>query len=213
VLFTADAGTRPDESYTEDAFGFYWTEGLRGIGWAQDAVPTLKGGSTVGIPSPPAVWLPDRRPGQKFVTPTIEDAEALQGFRRGATVAAEEDRRRNGPRWKLVGNSVTVGVARWLGEQLESPAPFDRESSKFDRGGSWPNAAWGVDGSVWSVEISEFPVHEKYMHLRKLLDLRSVRPLSHRAVSGFATRLNRGNLGRHAGFRDDVAEHVELTRG
>jgi DNA (cytosine-5)-methyltransferase 1 len=98
VLFAADAGPRPDDSYTEDSFGFYWTEGLRGLGWAQDAIPTLKGGSTVGIPSPPAIWLPDRRPGQKFVTPTIEDAEALQGFPRAATIAADGDRRRNGPR-------------------------------------------------------------------------------------------------------------------
>jgi hypothetical protein len=24
-----------------------WTEGTRGLGWARDAVPTLKGGSTV----------------------------------------------------------------------------------------------------------------------------------------------------------------------
>ena len=38
--------------------GFYWTEGLRGLGWAVDAVPTLKGGSTIGIPSPPAIWDP-----------------------------------------------------------------------------------------------------------------------------------------------------------
>src|SRR5262249_139954 len=37
--------------------GFYWTEGNRGIGWAPNAIPTLKGGSSVGIPSPPAIWL------------------------------------------------------------------------------------------------------------------------------------------------------------
>ena len=38
--------------------GFYWTEGLRGLGWAVDSVPTLKGGSSIGIPSPPAIWDP-----------------------------------------------------------------------------------------------------------------------------------------------------------
>src|SRR5262249_29417819 len=37
--------------------GFYWTEGNRGIGWAPNAIPTLKGGSALGIPSPPAIWL------------------------------------------------------------------------------------------------------------------------------------------------------------
>ena len=45
-------------SYNEDSYGFYWTEGLRGLGWCRDGVPTLKGGSTIGIPSAPAVWIP-----------------------------------------------------------------------------------------------------------------------------------------------------------
>ena len=72
----------------EHACGFYWTEGLRGLGWAVDAVPTLKGGSTIGIASPPAIRLArDRR----LVTPGIEDAERLQGFPAGWTAAAVED--------------------------------------------------------------------------------------------------------------------------
>lgn len=57
------------------ACGFYWTEGLRGLGWAVDAVPTLKGGSTIGIPSPPAIWLPDG----SIKTPEIRDAGAPSG--------------------------------------------------------------------------------------------------------------------------------------
>src|SRR4030095_11208128 len=60
----------------ETSFGFYWTEGSRGLGWAVDAVPTLKSGSTVGIASPPAIWLPDG----SIVQPDIRDAERLQGF-------------------------------------------------------------------------------------------------------------------------------------
>ena len=43
---------------SECAHGFYWTEGTRGLGWGEDCVPTLKGGSSVGVPSPPAVLLP-----------------------------------------------------------------------------------------------------------------------------------------------------------
>jgi DNA (cytosine-5)-methyltransferase 1 len=46
----------PDE--IDQAFGFYWTEGNRGLGWAINAIPTLKGGSSIGIASPPAIWLP-----------------------------------------------------------------------------------------------------------------------------------------------------------
>jgi DNA (cytosine-5)-methyltransferase 1 len=57
ILLGEDRGEPGASRYRSNAFGFYWTEGLRGLGWAQDAVPTLKGGSTIGIPSPPAVWL------------------------------------------------------------------------------------------------------------------------------------------------------------
>lgn len=85
VLFADDAGEPAPTRHAADCFGFYWTEGLRGLGWAQDAIPTLKGGSTIGIPSPPGVWAPDNEPGRRLVVPTIEEAEQLQGFPRGWT--------------------------------------------------------------------------------------------------------------------------------
>lgn len=73
-------GQKPVETRDFDGnrwCGFYWTEGLRGLGWAVDAVPTLKGGSGLGIPLPPAIWDPRRG---IIVTPDIQDAERLQGF-------------------------------------------------------------------------------------------------------------------------------------
>ena len=86
VLFADDAG-EPREPRGRDpvglACGFYWTEGIRGLGWAVDAIPTLKGGSTIGIPSPPAIWMPDGLVG----TPDLRDAERLQGFPAGWTAA------------------------------------------------------------------------------------------------------------------------------
>ena len=62
VLFADEAGPPTSiDDHRRLACGFYWTEGVRGLGWAVDAIPTLKGGSTVGVPSPPAIWLPDGR--------------------------------------------------------------------------------------------------------------------------------------------------------
>src|SRR5690606_21843258 len=58
VLFGEDAGARTVGDASSDPCGFYWTEGVRGLGWAVNAVPTLKGGSGLGIASPPAVRLP-----------------------------------------------------------------------------------------------------------------------------------------------------------
>ena len=74
VLFADDAG--PAAGFNDavgdvdpsGAYGFYWTEGLRGLGWAYNAVPTIKGGSGLGIPSPPAIWYPNTG---EFGTPQI----------------------------------------------------------------------------------------------------------------------------------------------
>ncbi|GAA2599004.1 DNA cytosine methyltransferase [Dactylosporangium fulvum] len=210
VLFADDTPGLDESSLRDDAFGFYWTEGRGGLGWARDATPTFKGGSTVGIPSPPAVWLPSSEPGRKIVVPCVEDGEALQGFDRGWTAAADLGRR-NGPRWKLVGNAVTVGVAQWVGERILTPGVFDGESIPWIRKGGWPTAAWGDGDAVWKVELTEFPRLEPYTHLLELLDVDNARPLSHRAANGFWSRLQEGNLGRHSGFRADIAEHVEVA--
>src|SRR5262245_38452626 len=110
VLFGDDV-VPPSTETTLDthAHGFYWTEGTRGLGWAPDAVPTLKNGSTIGIPSPPAILMP----GGQVIKPDIRDAERLQGFPEGWTTSAPERLR-----WSLVGNAVTVPVAQWLGRRL-----------------------------------------------------------------------------------------------
>ena len=65
VLLSDDEGP-PSPAARPGAYGFYWTEGNRGVGWAIDSVPPFKGGSAVGIPSPPAIYIPSKgfiRPG------------------------------------------------------------------------------------------------------------------------------------------------------
>jgi DNA (cytosine-5)-methyltransferase 1 len=211
ILFADEAGDRPVGDLDNRAFGFYWTEGRGGLGWAHDAVPTLKGGSTIGIPSPPAIWLPGRTPGRKFVTPRIDDAEVLQGFPRGWTAAPDESSLKNGPRWKLVGNAVTVGVAGWVATRLASPGQMLVDAEPWRGVGAWPAAAWGERGRVHRVHISEYPTHQPYTHLLDIVDPSATPSLSERGATGFWRRLQQGNLGRHPGFRDDIAEHVEIT--
>lgn len=126
------------------AYGFYWTEGLRGLGWARDAVPTVKGGSRLGIPSPPAVWLPDQ---SVFGTPSIEDAERLQGFESGWTEPALAVGGRRGNRWRLVGNAVCVPMTAWLGRRLAQPGDVVAPDRPLWDGDRWPMAAWGAEGS------------------------------------------------------------------
>ena len=87
VLFGCDAGEESRAFSRDMLCGFYWTEGLRGLGWAVDGVPTLKGGSAIGIPSPPAIWDPQDG---SITTPDLRDAERLQGFDADWTEPATE---------------------------------------------------------------------------------------------------------------------------
>lgn len=212
VLF-ADDGHEPDhqggDHLRHDAYGFYWTEGLRGLGWAVDGVPPLKGGSGVGIPSPPAIWVPDAPLGRRILTPGIEHAEALQGFERGWTKPADTGGR-NSPRWKLVGNAVTAGVGRWLVSRLDDPGdPVVDVTDARPVTTRWPNAAWGDRGGAWKVDASTYPVRFPYEHLLDVVDLDEAVPLSARGAAGFLDRLSRGSLSRSAAFENDVREHID----
>jgi DNA (cytosine-5)-methyltransferase 1 len=204
VLFADDASESLPLERVGSACGFYWTEGTRGLGWAVDAVPTLKGGSTIGIASPPAIWMPDG----EIVTPNIADAERLQGFPSGWTEPAQRLKARVGVRWKLVGNAVSVPVARWLGSRLASPGSHD-SSREIPLGDStsWPMAAWGKAGTAWRVPLSTWPVSETYEQLASFLQHPTV-PLSRRAAAGFYGRAMRSSLRFPHGFLDAVAEHI-----
>lgn len=192
VLLVDNAQPIEREKRSDTAIGFYWTEGLRGIGWAVDAVPTLKGGSTVGIPSPPAVWLPDG----KLMTPDISTAERLQGFAEGWTLPMEEAGYRVGTRWKAIGNAVSVPVSTWIGMRLRSPREYsaiDDESVDVTRA-SWPRAAWGTAGEVYKANVTSWPrAVPLTVSLRDLMNGNG-KPLSARATIGFLERLMRSNL-------------------
>lgn len=213
VLFADDAGKPDDRRLSEDAFGFFWTEGLRGLGWARDAVPTLKGGSTIGIPSPPGIWYRSGEPGRRIVVPGIEDAESLQGFPRGWTAPASATSMRKGVRWKLVGNAVTVGVAAWVGHRLVDPDDPADTGRPLQSGERWPPAAWGGEGRVWTADVSMWPHHAAYCHLAEAVDLDRATPLSARAAAGFLGRAHRGTLRIDPEFLVDVKEHVEVHTG
>ncbi len=212
VLFADDAEPQLPSFSRELWCGFYWTEGLRGLGWAVDAVPTLKGGSTIGIPSPPAIWNPKA---DAIFTPDIRDAERLQGFPAGWTEQALEGSGvRPGHRWKLVGNAVSVPMATWVGRRLAKPGTFDeaRLAETVRAGVSWPRAACGGAGrEPRQVAVSMWPVRRKRTHLSKFLE-HATKPLSHRAAAGFLERANDGNLHFEDGFLEAVGRHVMRTK-
>ena len=209
VLFHGDEGEPEQRDHRGLACGFYWTEGIRGLGWAVDGVPTLKGGSTIGIPSPPAVWMPDGLIG----TPDVRDAERLQGFQPDWTApAAQLGRRGEGHRWKLVGNAVSVPVSEWVGRRLREPRPFDESlQAPLPSGSPWPSAAWGDTTGTWRVGFSHWPVHAPYQSLAEFLRF-PLKPLSERATAGFLRRTTESTLRFPEGLLDAVAAHLRAAQ-
>lgn len=207
VLF-ADNAEPVDLEYSRDLLcGFYWTEGIRGLGWAVDAIPTLKGGSTIGIPSAPAIWNP--RTGM-IGTPAVRDAERIQGFPENWTLPSLNlFGVKRGHRWKLIGNAVTVPVAQWIGSRLARPGSFDAklEGHLLPLGVAWPKAAWGRKGKVYAVDVSLWPVHKKRPALAQFLR-HPVEPLSLRAAQGFKSRMEVSTLRFEPDFRKAVNEYV-----
>jgi DNA (cytosine-5)-methyltransferase 1 len=208
VLLSDDAGEAPPADPRGKACGFYWTEGIRGLGWAVDGVPTLKGGSTIGIPSPPAIWMPDGR----IVTPDIRDAERLQGFPANWTAPAGDMSRGLGRRWKLVGNAVSAPVFEWVGRSIQSPNRHDASSDRsLSSDGPWPRAAWGDRGRAWASKRSMCPMRRKTPPLATFLRY-PTKPLSERATAGFLARAATSSLRFPGGFLDAVRLHLERVR-
>ena len=215
VLFADEAGPQAEPSklgWSEAACGFYWTEGNRGLGWTHDAIPTLKAGSGFGIPSAPAIILPRGDDGCRIGTPNIQDAERFQGFNADWTAAAI-GAERGGARWRLVGNSVTVDAAEWIGKRLRSPGVYDDSLDRhLERIARWPLACYNVgDGPKSASGISEWPVLSAREPLGNFLEY-PLKPLSLRAADGFFNRLSNSTLRKPEGFLHLVARHIAVMR-
>ncbi len=190
--------------------GFYWTEGLGGLGWAVDAVPTLKNGSTIGIASPPAVLMPDGR----VIKLGIRDGERLQGFESDWTLPAEAVARASA-RWGLVGSAVSVPVAKWVGERLNSPSRYDvTRDAPFSVSGRAPRAARFDGRSRYAVSIGTDPLGIAPLPLSHFLSPDGEQELlSAKATAGFLGRTRRAKLRFVPGFLEAVERHLIAMGG
>ncbi len=205
VLF-ADEAPPPISRSAHRAYGFYWTEGNRGLGWGEGVTPTLKGGSKLGIASPPGIWLREQRDGKAIARPTIHAGERLQGFPSGWTSAVTKE----GARWKLVGNAVTVPVAKWIGNRMIRPGrPVDVERWQFDGLGGWPWAAASVGDVREAWNISERPLQvAPRASLASMIERYGAVPLSIGATRGFTVRLKASRLRSRSGFIEALDAHI-----
>jgi DNA (cytosine-5)-methyltransferase 1 len=195
VLLADDAllSARQPEPVLGAHIGFYWTEGAFAAGLSHEAIPPLKAGSTIGIPSPPAILFPDGL----VAMPDLSDAERLQGFPAQWTEGAEEVAR-SSARWRLLGNAVTVPVAEWIGKRIRRPKRY-AAGGDTEIVGKWPKAAWSMGEGRFASSASDWPVDRAGLRLGEFLQ-RPAKPLSRKAIDGFLARAARGSLTFPSGF-------------
>lgn len=211
-LLTTDAEVSVPTLAEADASGFYWTEGRHGLGLVAGATPTLKGGSTLGLPSAPAVWFPSNPRGRKFLLPDVAAGEQLQGLPIGWTDPAQVDGEVDF-RWKLIGNAVTSGVGELVGRMLlDEPTSAPVPGSVLDRTQRWPPAGWGSAAGAWTSAAGPWPERREPVHLSQVVDAASSTPLSHRATTGFLKRLDERGRQVDARFYADLEEHQQAMR-
>lgn len=216
VLFSQNLQTPPVNDsigdICEDAYyGFYWTEGKRGLGWTVNGIPTLKIGSKIGIPSPPAIWIPKL---DFFGTPDIRDAERLQGFPVDWTLPAMDlPKARVGNRWHLVGNAVCVNMSNWLAQNIISPGYYDSAIEKEIKRKKWPKAAYGHKGKVYEVAVGTWPVDGGTVPLSDYLNY-PLKPLSLKAMEGFYSRAISSELINYPKrFIESMEKYMEQIKG
>jgi DNA (cytosine-5)-methyltransferase 1 len=209
VLLAGNRKSRSREKKkTQTGHGFYWTEGNRGIGWANGCIPALKSGSSIGIPSSPAIILSNG----EIVTPHICDAERLQGFPRHWTAPAATVSKPS-VRWRLLGNAVNVRIAFWIGERLRKPVDYDLpDDAPLRDDEPWPNAAYNIGKGRYKTTSDSFPVRYKTASINEFLKFRG-KTLSARATAGVLSRIEESSLRPPKLLLDSLRNQLARTRG
>ena len=155
--------------------GFYWTAGLQSICYSVGFVPTLKVGSTLSIPSPPAVEFGDC---VRKISP--REALAFQGFDPAefADVSSADV-------YRMTGNAVPAPIGRWVFDSFEADGTVDIQVSRMFTVG--PNG-FSEDGSI--TEVSH-PTGPLAANLSDFLDWKDDDNFSERAAAGLLSRLRR----------------------
>jgi DNA (cytosine-5)-methyltransferase 1 len=206
VLFSEWHALREVEEITLDKpIGFYWTEGRSGVGLTQDGLPPIKAGSTIGIRSPPAVLLPSG----EVRLPPIDACERLQGFPRHWTTAAEGLDPRG--RWRLVGNAVSVPVAKWVLGRLSAKPSELPVGTRLAASSRWPANAYGYEGKRWAVELPE-TVKRKARPSLETFTPHAWDRISYRALKGFYDRASSSNLKWPRGFLTALQTELQAIK-
>jgi DNA (cytosine-5)-methyltransferase 1 len=164
---------------TGSADGFYWTAGIQSICYSRGFAPTLKVGSSLSIPSPPAVYF-DGCVRKLNATECLR----LQGFDPGDFVGVSEK-----DLLLMAGNAVPVPAGHFVISGIENPVTNveARESPQF----GWNR--YPSSGIMNGSALSEIQHELKPLatNLWDQIDRNNRTPLSVRAASGLLRRLEK----------------------
>ena len=179
-----------ESSPTPEIAGFYWTAGTQSICYSKGYVPTIKVGSSISIPSPPAVHFDDVA---RQISP--REALALQGF----DVSDFEGMKKKSDLYRMAGNAVAVPVGNFVVDAvLEDLRPGDyrkeRQTGLFDNEPNWaeiPETGYFED-DLWTINCA--PPKSLACNLSDFIDKTDRSMLSSRAISGLLRRLDASGM-------------------
>ena len=188
------------ESNKGTAAGFYWTAGTHSINYSTGYVPTIKVGSSLSIPSPPAVHFGSN---VRLLSPS--EAMRLQGFdlkELGILKPSEV--------FKMAGNAVAAPVGRFVVDGVinGNPAPVFRTNKQmslfeedFTTGVGVVPSAGIFDGSLTEVLIDRSSMA---INLADYIDFDNKEPISVRAATGLLRRIDRSGTPCPEELREDL---------
>lgn len=169
------------------AAGFYWTGGIHSINYSRGYVPTIKIGSALGIPSPPAVHYGNV---VRIITPS--ESLSLQGFNLSPNIFAKPS-----SAYKASGNAVARPIGLWVFEGLEIDVSDGDIDWVATQPALWhdpllpekfPTAGIYDHGEFHPIAV---PANPKANNLIDFLDIDEASRLSQRASLGLLGRLSR----------------------
>jgi DNA (cytosine-5)-methyltransferase 1 len=175
------------------AAGFYWTAGIHSINYSRGYVPTIKVGSSLSIPSPPAVHY-----GKTVRTLSTNEVLLLQGFEPSLFKSLKKN-----VIYRMAGNAVAQPMGKFVVDavlqeiqindiiKMQKPVgmfSLKDEDGKFDFPGSLPQNGIFEDEirDVWVSKPANLAIN-----LHEYLDQSNQDSLSQRAATGLLKRLDR----------------------
>jgi DNA (cytosine-5)-methyltransferase 1 len=195
-----------DQRKRRKAAGFYWTAGTHSINYSPGYSPTLKVGSGLRIPSPPAIHY-----GDVVRTLSPEESLRLQGFSvehfSGVPSASI---------YRMAGNAVARVIGQWVFDGLDStPTHVERMDVVHDQLTLFPSGRqFGTCGLSVRGDVTHYRTERADRRACNLIDYidqcSSVR-LSSRASSGLLRRVARS--GQSIPPALEIALHAAAASG